>query len=175
MKKIAIGITLFLALFIQPASADWAYRFVVYSGNLYLVTNQTVDPGEIGAKIGAVTKYSDKEGTYSGNFSNTFPQGTAYYSIQGMNMDMEIAVQKGKNAFIRTIYKGHYAGSSTQSQPDTAIFSKSTKVSTYRAWIYTAGMIALAGTFTSYHLLRKTHSRYKDWSDHPSDDSTKAP
>ena len=45
--------------------ADWAYAFVVWDEYAYVVTDEQVN--EVDKKIGHVTKYSDIEGTYSGN------------------------------------------------------------------------------------------------------------
>ncbi|WP_372633487.1 hypothetical protein [Cohnella sp.] len=76
------GFMLAIALLIRPAaaSADWTYPFVVYSGSLYVVTDTVVEPEKIGDILGMVTRYSDREGTYSGNFSNAFPMGTRCYA-----------------------------------------------------------------------------------------------
>lgn len=59
--------------------ADWAYSFVVWDGFIYVVSDEVV--GQVDREIGKVTKYSDIEGTYSGNFSNTYSKGTKYFSI----------------------------------------------------------------------------------------------
>jgi len=66
----------------SPVNADWAYRFVVYEGKSYNISDNQVEPTEIGSIIGEVTKYSDREGTYSGDFSNHFQKGTKYYNIK---------------------------------------------------------------------------------------------
>ena len=88
--------------------ADWAYAFVVWDGYAYVVTDEQVN--EVDKKIGHVTKYSDIEGTYSGNFSNAFRKGTKYYSILGVSTDEAIAIQKEDGAYIKAIRDGEYAG-----------------------------------------------------------------
>lgn len=45
-------------------------------------------------EIGEVTIYSDKEGTYTGNFSNEYEKGTKYFAIPGISTDEAIAVQE---------------------------------------------------------------------------------
>ncbi|WP_379128935.1 hypothetical protein [Paenibacillus sp. sgz500958] len=92
------------------ASADWAYAFVVYNGNSYVISEVQVDPGQIGSSIGTVTRYSDEEGTYSGNFSNKYPKGTKYYAINNIEVKESIAVKESGNVYIRADFQGEYAG-----------------------------------------------------------------
>jgi len=103
-------------LFISTASASWAYMFVVNDGNLYAISETQVDPKQIGSKIGKVTKYSDQEGTYSGNFSNRYPKGTTYYEIMGVDIKDAIAIKESEGLFKKAIYKGEYPGNKYRSQ-----------------------------------------------------------
>ena len=96
---------------IKTTYASWAYAFVVYNVNIYVISEAHVDPKQIGKKIGKVTKYSDNEGTYSGNFSNKFPKGTEYYEIQGVTTKEAIAIKESKGLFIKATYADKYAGS----------------------------------------------------------------
>ncbi len=75
------------------------------------MSNTRVEPKQIGKKIGRVTKYSDQEGIYSGNFSNMFPEGTEYYEIKGVKTNDAIAVKERDELFIKANYSGQYAGS----------------------------------------------------------------
>lgn len=87
--------------------AEWAYSFVVYDGYIYVISDEYV--ADIDKEIGKVTKYSDKEGTYYGDFSNTYKKGTKYYSIKGVSTDLAIAIEdNGK--YIKAIRSGEYAG-----------------------------------------------------------------
>lgn len=107
-KSILIVLILF---FLAPSAfvwADWASRFVVYAGDMYEVTDETVSPDDIENEIGKVTRYSDKEGTYAGNFSNTFPKGTAYYSIINLDVQEAIAILTSDGTYIKAVNKGHY-------------------------------------------------------------------
>ncbi|WP_277584851.1 hypothetical protein [Psychrobacillus antarcticus] len=110
-KKIfGVGIVfiLFLSiLFPIKSLADWAYAFVVWDDYVYVVTDEQVD--EVEKEIGHVTKYSDREGTYSGNFSNAYPKGTKYYSIQGISTDEAIATQEDDGTYIKAKRDGEYA------------------------------------------------------------------
>lgn len=92
------------------AFADWAHAFVVYDGNIYVISKTHIAPEQIGKKIGKVTKYSDMEGTYSGNFSNHYPKGTEYYEIKGIKILDAIAIKDSKGKFVRADYEGKYAG-----------------------------------------------------------------
>lgn len=66
MKKFIIVILAIIALLpLHAVSADWAGSFVVYSGDIYEISDDELIPSEeIDKKIGHVTKYSDEEGTY---------------------------------------------------------------------------------------------------------------
>lgn len=111
-KKIChVGIILILSvsmLFPIKSFADWAYAFVVWDGYVYVVTDEQVKG--IDKEIGHVTKYSDREGTYSGNFSNTYPKGTKYYSIRGVSTEEVIAIQEKDGTYSKATRDGKYAG-----------------------------------------------------------------
>ncbi|MBJ9992786.1 MULTISPECIES: hypothetical protein [unclassified Paenibacillus] len=111
MKRVLPLFLSFILLFpLSIASASWAYPFVVYSGHIYQVTEQAVQPEDVGQKIGIVTKYSDWEGTYRGNFSNMYPKGTGYYAIEGRSRQEAIAVRTGEDTYILAIQQGAYSG-----------------------------------------------------------------
>ena len=94
MNRFIIGmLTLTMVIVIGcSSSADWNSNFVVWDGYVYEMSNEYVT--EIEEEIGKVTKYSDKEGAYSGNFSNMYRKGTKYYAIVGVNTDEAIAVEE---------------------------------------------------------------------------------
>jgi len=81
-----------VGLFGCSSEADWNSSFVVWNGDMYEVSNEYVD--EVDEEIGQVTKYSDKEGTYSGNFSNKYRKGTKLYSIKDIGTDEAIAIEE---------------------------------------------------------------------------------
>src|SRR5690606_27747787 len=78
--KIVLGIFMVYLLLIPESLASWAYKFVVNDGKIFVITDEEIVKTDIVEQIGEVTYYSDKEGTYSGNFSNTFLKGTKYFS-----------------------------------------------------------------------------------------------
>lgn len=84
--------------------------FVVNDGKIFVVSEEHLDPKQIGLKIGKVTKYSDQERTYSGNFSNRYPKGTGYYEIIGVEINKAIAIKDEKGLYIKATYGGDYAG-----------------------------------------------------------------
>lgn len=110
--RIGVLSALFLActLFIGSVSANWAYMFVVNNGSIYVISEEHVDPKQIGSRIGKVTTYSDQEGTYSGNFSNRYPKGTEYFEIIGLDIMDAIAVKENEGLYIKAAYEGEYAG-----------------------------------------------------------------
>lgn len=97
-------------LYVGIVSADWANMFVVNDGNIYVISEEHLDSKQIGLKIGKVTRYSDREGTYSGNFSNRYPKGTGYYEIIGVEKNKAIAIKDDKGLYIKATYGGEYAG-----------------------------------------------------------------
>lgn len=118
MKKFIIVILAIVALMpMRPMNADWAYSFVVYSGDIYEISDDGLIPSnEIDKKIGQVTRYSDREGTYSGNFSNIYPKGTPYYSIKNIDPKEIIAIKTHEAEFVKAINKGQYANGQLESK-----------------------------------------------------------
>lgn len=107
MRATLLALLLFGSMLSQ-ASADWAANFVVFNGGMYTVTEEEVATNAIGEQIGQVTRYSDREGTYGGNFSNRFPVGTPYYAILGAGEHKRIAVKTEDGTFVAAIYTGRY-------------------------------------------------------------------
>ncbi|MEC1179628.1 hypothetical protein P9B03_14100 [Metasolibacillus meyeri] len=97
MHKLKILISIFVAYVLvtgcSSSSPDWAYHFVVWNDYMYVVSDEYTE--NVGSVIGEVTKFSDSEGTYSGNFSNKFEEGTKYYEIEGVDTDVSIAIEEG--------------------------------------------------------------------------------
>lgn len=118
MKKFIIVILAIVAFMpMRSMNADWAYSFVVYSGNIYEISDDELIPSnEIDKKIGQVTRYSDHEGTYSGNFSNIYPKGTPYYSIKNIDPKEIIAIKTHEAEFVKAINKGQYANGQLESK-----------------------------------------------------------
>ncbi|MCM3743778.1 hypothetical protein M3193_06450 [Sporosarcina luteola] len=87
------------------SSADWNSSFVVWNGDMYEIIDEYVV--EIHEEIGQVTRYSDKEGTYLGDFSNKYKKGTKFYSIEGISKEEAIAIEEG-GKYRKAINKGKY-------------------------------------------------------------------
>ncbi len=115
MRKFGIVVSLAWIIIVFTSAgtvqADWASRFVVYEGNTYSISDQPVEPSSIGSRLGKVTSYSDKEGIYSGHFSNYYPVGTEYYTINRTAILNAIAVKVSDELFIQANYEGEYGGS----------------------------------------------------------------
>ncbi|QGM32242.1 hypothetical protein GI482_18615 [Bacillus sp. N3536] len=88
--------------------ADWAYPYVVWDGYVYVLQDEEVN--EIGKEIGHVTKYSDLEGSYSGNFSNAYPRGTKYYEVKEVSSKEAIAVEVSSGTYRVAERGGPYGG-----------------------------------------------------------------
>jgi uncharacterized protein YdaL len=103
-----VTFVILLTSFIVPSKslANWAYKFVVWDGYIYVVSDEYVK--EIDTEIGHVTKYSDIESSYSGNFSNTYEKGTKYYSIKGISSDETIAIEESDGRYIKANREGKY-------------------------------------------------------------------
>lgn len=104
MKKLLFALVLLL-IPTAAVATSWAYPFVVYNDGVYIITEEKVE--EVGEKIGEVTYYSDME-QHSGNFSNQFKKGTAYHKIEGIDVNVAIAVQVSDNEYIKATYDGPY-------------------------------------------------------------------
>lgn len=92
----------------KASATSWAYPFVVYEGYIYVVSEESVGGEEVEKEIGSVTQYSDME-SLPGNFSNTYPVGTKYYSIKGVNAEDMIAVEESEGNFLKAERDGKYA------------------------------------------------------------------
>lgn len=111
MKRfMIILLTITTLLPIGSVYADWAISFVVYSGDSYEISKDEFIPtNDIDQRIGHVTKYTDEEGTYRGNFSNTYPKGTPYYSIKNTDPQEVIAIKTEEDTYVKAYNIGHYA------------------------------------------------------------------
>ena len=111
MKKTILVPVVLLLCIVFPLSSSkilatsWAYPFVIWDDHIYVVSGETIT--DIEKQIGRVTKYSDME-QYSGNFSNTFPKGTKYYSIKGIEPTIAIAIQTIDGHYVRADRHGEY-------------------------------------------------------------------
>jgi hypothetical protein len=112
-KSLLLIVMLLLAgtfMSVKTVQASWAYSFVVNDGKIYSLSEVQVEADQIDNKIGKVTSFSGKEGTYSGNFSNSYPKGTKYYAIKGVDRNEAIAVQISDESFLKANYEGEYEG-----------------------------------------------------------------
>ena len=112
-KQLAVPMSFFFILSTLSActlgnsQASWAYSFVVWDGYIYQISDEYVQ--QIDENIGKVTVYSEIEGTYTGNFSNVYEKGTAYYSITGVSTDEVIAVKEEDGKYRKAIRDGKYS------------------------------------------------------------------
>ena len=90
---------------IKNSTASWAFQFVVWDGYIYQLSDEYVE--DVVEEIGEVTKYSDMEGTYSGNFSNVYEKGTKYYAMQGISTEEAIAIEE-EGKYRKAIRDGKY-------------------------------------------------------------------
>lgn len=90
----------------NDSSADWAFSFVVWDDYIYQLGDDYVL--DVNEEIGEVTVYSDMEGSYKGNFSNVYDEGTKYYSITGTSTDEAIAVQEEDGKYRKAVRDGKY-------------------------------------------------------------------
>ena len=90
---------------INNSSAEWAFKFVVWDGYIYRLSDEYVD--DIVEEIGEVTNHSVIEDTYSGNFSNVYEKGTKYYAMQGISTEEAIAIEE-EGKYRKAIRNGKY-------------------------------------------------------------------
>lgn len=87
-------------------SASWAYSFVIWDENTFVVTEEEVNPEQIEKEIGEVKQYFDREGTYGDGFSNIYPVGTKLYKIKEVVTSDSIAVETQDHKIIKANYRG---------------------------------------------------------------------
>lgn len=106
LLRMVLFLILFIFSFISSAQAlSWAYSFVVWSGNVYEVTEETVLESKLGEVIGEVkTKPNDMTGNFYGNASNSYPKGTKYYEINGRSTESAIAVEVEEKRWVVAVY-----------------------------------------------------------------------
>lgn len=104
-------------LYISTVCASWAYEFVVNDGRSYIVTKERVEEKLLEEYVGKVTYYSTQEGSYNGNFSNSYPKGTQYYAIQGTSPNEVIAIQSQTGEYFKAYFNREYGGSDDSIQP----------------------------------------------------------
>lgn len=115
MKRLIVLCMMLLVLVPQAAFAtSWDGEFVVYENSSYMVTTESVS--EIGEKLGEVTHYSDMY-SVSGNFSNHYPVGTAYYKIIGIDVSDAIAVEVASGKYVKAAYEHEYVPMSEMDDP----------------------------------------------------------
>ncbi|MGJ9458150.1 hypothetical protein [Oceanobacillus sp. CF4.6] len=85
------------------SSGSWAYEFVRWNDESYVITDKVVDKSEIGEEIGMVTSHSDKEGAYAGNFSNALEKGKKYYKINGVDTEEAIAIGLNEGMYVKAL------------------------------------------------------------------------
>ena len=141
--KIILLTLILLSLPYSIASAKWAYQFVVYQKNIYVISEQKIGAEFIGAKLGHVTKYSGTEGTYSGNFSNTYPKGTEYYQMKEVDVKEAIAIKEKDGTFTVANYEDKYNGA---------------RISTQTLVLYSCGAILLL--LLIWYLVKKKNSKH---------------
>lgn len=90
------------------SSADWAYWFVVWNGDVYEILEEEIKPDIIDKEIGEVKQYSDVEGIYGNGFSNKYPAGTKLFSVKGIERSDYIAIQIEGGIYIKAKDKGKY-------------------------------------------------------------------
>ncbi|MFJ7953744.1 hypothetical protein ACIQZG_19765 [Lysinibacillus sp. NPDC096418] len=104
MKRILLLFLLLIFTSITSAQAlTWAYSFVVWDGNVYEVTEESVLEVDIGNVIGQVKTKPNEIGDYYGNASNSYPKGTKYYEIKGVSTELAIAVADEKQ-WMKAVY-----------------------------------------------------------------------
>ncbi|WP_051556545.1 hypothetical protein [Alkalihalobacterium bogoriense] len=113
MKKNVLFFIVILCLFFSPlttVATSWAYPFITWEENLYVVTDTKIEKVE--EEIGQVTTYSDME-LLPENFSNAYQKGTKFYKIKGVTTEEAIAVEVENGYFLKAIREEIYLGESS--------------------------------------------------------------
>jgi phosphate-selective porin len=97
-------------------ATKWVHPIVVWNGLTYVVSDEYVT--DIDKEIGKVTEYSDMK-QLPGNFSNSYREGTKYYSIKGIKTDILIAVEVEGGTYKKAIERNAFEGNFEDVSEDT--------------------------------------------------------
>ncbi|WP_404427478.1 hypothetical protein LG296_03500 [Ureibacillus chungkukjangi] len=106
MKKILLMVLVSFSITSTSVQAlSWAYPFVVWKGDVYEVTEEEVLEEKIGKKIGEVKRRpNEMTGSYFGDASNAYTEGTKYFEIKGITTKEAIAVEEEGNKWLKAVY-----------------------------------------------------------------------
>lgn len=79
-------------------SADWSDQFIVWKGNLYVVSNEKLSQSELETELGKVDKFLSNETNIfdmSHVYSNQFSENTVFYKIVNVAESESLAVKQG--------------------------------------------------------------------------------
>lgn len=85
-------------------SEEWAFAFAALDGYIYQISDEYVE--DVSKELGEVIIYSGEEGTYAGNFSNVYEEGTKYYSINGISTKEAIAIEEADGTYRKAVRDG---------------------------------------------------------------------
>lgn len=101
-EKVLISLLaiIFLLVGCNTTSPSWAYDFVKYDNRHYVPIDEEIKIDELNEKIGQVKVFLNEEQDSFNLSSNKFAEGTALYSIKGVDVKQEIvAVEKEGRIF----------------------------------------------------------------------------
>ena len=106
MKKLFVAIIILILTTSGCAhnSKSWAYQFVTYNGNTYIVTDQKVS--NVDKEIGSIKYCSTDEHDFKDSFfSNYYSEGTLIYSIKDISVNDAISAKNSDNEYIKLVNK----------------------------------------------------------------------
>ena len=95
-----LAIISFLVACSAPSGGtDWSHHFIVWNGDMYIVSEEMIDESDLEMELGKVEKYSSNE-IYNENkdlvFSNHFSEGSTIFKMIGVNEYESLAVKQGE-------------------------------------------------------------------------------
>lgn len=90
----------------QQPEPDWIDDFVVYQGNIYVISEKSVEA--IDKEIGKIDKKISDSKIHSGTISNKYPRGTRLYQIKNIDISESIAIEVSKDEYVLANYKSKY-------------------------------------------------------------------
>lgn len=113
MKKVFLVATIGLIIILSgcaKSTESWAYQFVKYNGNTYILTEIRVS--DVVKTVGSVKYYStDETSSTSDYFSNYYKEGTELYSIKNTDVNDAIAVKESDNKYVKLVNKNEMRSS----------------------------------------------------------------
>jgi len=78
---------------------DWSHQFIVWDGDMYIISDDMIDESDLEMELGKVEKYSSRETNHENNdivFSNHFSEGATIFKMIEVKESESLAIKQGE-------------------------------------------------------------------------------